>query len=52
MPLMDDTPVDALISQLESADPADAPDLADAAAAALAGALETDGEEGDPAPSA
>jgi len=50
MPLMDDTPVDALISELESADPADAPGLADAVAETLAAALEPDGEGTGPAP--
>ena len=50
---MDHTPLDDLVSDLESADPADAPDLADAIAARLSAELEEE-EEGkvDPAPPA
>ncbi|HEX9978106.1 MAG TPA: hypothetical protein VGB41_05685 [Acidimicrobiia bacterium] len=49
---MDDTPVDALISELESADPVDAPDLADAVSEALAKTLEATAGEPDAAPPA
>ena len=40
---MDDTPVDDLASELEEADPAEAPEIADAIAAALGSEL----DEGD-----
>jgi len=50
MPLMDDTPVDGLISELESVDPAAAPDLADAVAEALSTELDDEQEDDAPAP--
>jgi hypothetical protein len=45
---MDDTPIDRSLSDLESADPADAPPIADSIADSLSDALEAD--EGDDAP--
>ena len=52
MPLMDDTPLDSLLSELASADPAEAPDLADKLSEALTEALESGGEEEASAPPA
>jgi hypothetical protein len=50
---MDHKPIDALLSELESADPADAPPLADRIAAQLSEDLESDSDDGDdPAPPA
>lgn len=51
MPAMDDTTLDQKLTDLESADPADAPDLADAIASTLSDLLE-DGEGDDTAPPA
>jgi hypothetical protein len=42
MPVMDDTPLDELLTELETADPAEAPEIADAIAADLSEMLETD----------
>lgn len=52
MPRMDDTSLDRLVSDLEEADPADAPDIADAIAVELADQLDGPDEEAapDPAP--
>lgn len=47
---MDDTPIDSLISELESADPSDAPDIADAIATELSQTLDAIAEEAPPAP--
>jgi hypothetical protein len=52
MDAMDDTQLDRLISELESADPADAPEAADAAVAELAKQLDALTREADPAPEA
>jgi hypothetical protein len=49
---MDDTQLDQTVSELESADPADAPDFADAAVAELAQQLDALTREADPAPEA
>ena len=46
---MDDTPIDSLLSELEAADPADAPQVADSVADALSERLEADTGEDDPA---
>lgn len=46
MPLMDDTPTD-LLTELEAADPAEAPDLADAIAERLGAALAEEGDGAD-----
>ncbi len=48
MPVMDHTPIDDLLSKLETADPADAPDKADETAAALSHDLESHSPEGNP----
>jgi hypothetical protein len=42
MPVMDHKPLDELLTELETADPAEAPEIADAIAADLSEALETD----------
>ena len=42
---MDDTPLDRMITELESADPAEAPDAADAGAQELARRLDSGDEE-------
>jgi hypothetical protein len=48
MQVMDDTPTDRMLTELEDADPADAPPLADAIADTLSDALEAaDRDEGD-----
>lgn len=49
MPLMDDTQIDSLLSDLESAEPAEAPDKAEAVASLLARALDDLAEEAPPA---
>lgn len=49
---MDDTQLDQLVSELEAADPADAPEIADAAVAGLAEQLDALTREADPAPEA
>ena len=46
MQLMDHTPIDELVSELESADPAEAPPIADAVAARLSEELD-DAAEND-----
>ena len=45
---MDTTQMEELLSQLEEADPAEAPDIADAVTAGLAASL--DGQPGEPMP--
>jgi hypothetical protein len=52
MAVMDDTQLDQLVSELESADPAEAPDAADAAVAELTDQLDALTREADPAPEA
>jgi hypothetical protein len=52
MDAMDDTQLDQLVSELESADPADAPEVADTAVAELAKQLDALTREADPAPEA
>lgn len=42
MPSMDDTPLDDLLTELEAADPAEAPETADAIASTLSEQLEAD----------
>lgn len=49
---MDDTPIDSLVSDLASADPADAADIADAITEQLSRALEDVPEEAPAAPEA
>lgn len=51
MPAMDLTPIESLLSDLESADPAEAPDIADEIAERLSTDLEAD-EDDDAAPQA
>lgn len=48
MPVMDDKPVDALVSELEECDPAEAPALAGDIADALGAALSVGDEVADP----
>lgn len=48
MPVMDDKPVDSLVSELEECDPADAPAIADAVADALGTALSVGDEVANP----
>jgi hypothetical protein len=46
MAFMDDTRIDQLLTELESADPANAPDIADEVASSLSDELEAD--DGEP----
>lgn len=50
MPVMDDTPVDSLLTALEEADPAEAAELADAVAERLGSALAAEDAGADPTP--
>jgi hypothetical protein len=52
MASMDDTPIEELVSELEAADPADAPEVADAVAAELARRLDPPDAEASDAPQA
>ncbi len=51
MPVMDDTPLDDLLTELEAKDPAESPDLADAIAATLSEQLEAEDGDGSETPS-
>jgi hypothetical protein len=42
MPVMDHKPLDEMLTELETADPAEAPEIADAIASDLSEKLETD----------
>ena len=48
MPVMDHTRIDDLLSELETADPAEAPDKANEIATLLSTDLETESSEGNP----
>lgn len=51
MPVMNDTPLDDLVTELESVDPADSPDKADAIALSLSDQLEAEDGDGSETPS-
>lgn len=50
MALMDDTPTDLLLSELEAADPSDAVTIADAIVGRLGMALAEEGDDADAPP--